>query len=92
MQESAKTLKKLNDDILVDAIRCLPRLTAAQFRDEIRERGWQHKMLALAWNIHPNSLSRIIANESRGLHYDHAVLGLPSMNSRKFLRRLFPRS
>lgn len=51
-------------------------MTAKEFKAEYRGRGWSNKELAVRWKKHPNSLSRIVNDEDRDLHWDDAVRGL----------------
>ncbi|MDU9402630.1 hypothetical protein RTH46_09010 [Pseudomonas sp. zfem004] len=52
------------------------RMTPSEFKAEYRRRGWSGKDLAARWNKHPNSLSRIVNDPLRDLHWDDAVRGL----------------
>jgi hypothetical protein len=52
------------------------RLTPEEFKAEYRRRGWSGKDLAAHWGKHPVSLSKIVNDLERPVHWDDAVRGL----------------
>jgi hypothetical protein len=59
------------------------RMTPKEFKAEYKRRGWSGKEVALHWEKHPCSLSRIINDTDRRPHWDDAVRGLVQKQLRK---------
>lgn len=59
------------------------RLTPAQFKAQIRLRGWQMADAAARWAIQPATLSRVAADPERETRWDDLVRALPSLTRRE---------
>jgi hypothetical protein len=59
------------------------RLTPAQFKALIRQRGWQMADAAARWAIQPATLSRVAADPERETRWDDLVRALPSLTRRE---------
>lgn len=73
-----------------DAVRGLnsgpcPQLTAAEFKQSFRCRGWKGVTLAARWGKSPSWLNKIINDPNRDAHWNDAVLGLPRINTQAAL-------
>jgi hypothetical protein len=58
-------------------------MAPADFKQEVRRRGWTYRALAPRWGITENWLSKLGNDPSRSKHWDDAVMGLPYINSAK---------
>lgn len=72
------------------------RLSSANFKALIRQRGWQMADAAARWSIQPETLSRVAADPEREIRWDDLVRALPLLTRRERAavtaarRRLYP--
>lgn len=59
------------------------RLTPADFKRLIRQRGWQMADAAARWAIQPETLSRVAADPEREIRWDDLVRALPTLTRRE---------
>jgi hypothetical protein len=59
------------------------RLTPADFKELIRQRGWQMADAAARWTIQPETLSRVAADPEREIRWDDLVRALPALTRRE---------
>jgi hypothetical protein len=59
------------------------RLTPADFKGLIRQRGWQMADAAARWAIQPETLSRVAADPEREIRWDDLVRALPALTRRE---------
>jgi hypothetical protein len=59
------------------------RLTPAQFKALIHQRGWKMADAAARWDIQPATLSRVAADPERETRWDDLVRALPSLTRRE---------
>jgi hypothetical protein len=59
------------------------RLTPADFKALIRQRGWQMADAAARWAIQPETLSRVAADPERETRWDDLVRALPALTRRE---------
>jgi hypothetical protein len=59
------------------------RLTPADFKALIRQRGWQMADAAERWAIQPETLSRVAADPERETRWDDLVRAMPALTRRE---------
>ncbi|WP_426154063.1 hypothetical protein [Pseudomonas sp. DC3000-4b1] len=59
------------------------RLSPADFKALIRQRGWRMADAAVRWDVRPETLSRVAADPQRELRWDDLVRALPLLTRRE---------
>jgi hypothetical protein len=59
------------------------RLSSADFKTLIYQRGWRMADAALRWNVRPETLSRVAADPQRETRWDDLVRALPPLTRRE---------
>lgn len=59
------------------------RLSPADFKALIRQRGWRMADAAVRWDVRPETLSRVAADPERELRWDDLVRALPVLTRRE---------
>lgn len=52
-------------------------MSQAEFKAEVRARGWTYTELAKRWGVSPGYIGKLARAPQRSLHWDDAVRGLP---------------
>ncbi|RRV31698.1 hypothetical protein EGJ86_19190 [Pseudomonas sp. o96-267] len=61
----------------------MARLTPAEYKAGLKEKGWSGRSLAERWDFSPSWVSKLINDPERPLHWDDALRGLPQFSGGK---------